>query len=1029
MGAEHVLKPYPNEHAARVREPDKFEKDSFRRKNIADGVDIITGRLRGETTMSVQAYRFAKEKFSADQAKAWLKSHDVKSAEFEAATSKADDEWEYSGSGGLVELLFGEDLDDETLMRSLFEKDHVAKMAGFWSSAAGKRRHAKRLVEALPEHKCYCEPFAGSGAVFWAKEPSEREVLNDGDQSIMDAYKFVKSCTDAEIAALKKMKWFVRDKSAFERLKNSKPSGRVEKFHRFLLLKLSSFFGNMANYNEARVKPRQETFDSPLTIRRLEQGRERLKGVELHCGDYKKAVATCDGAGTILFMDPPYAGFDQGVGEKQWDEHDYAGWLKTLKSKFCITYGIRGDMSIWKADGWRVQRWKFTRPWSGAAGRGHVDTDIMLVITNYNGTKKGDRDTLPVPERAAEIMQRGVHAAAKVQQALAKMAKAFNAVDIVDENTVPDLVEKRQPFGTFGGSFKYAKKLVPLIPEHKVYCEPFAGAAAVLHAMEKREGVKEILSDVDDDVVFLHRYCQGIDEARVEKLAKKYDWNMTKAGWERLVGFEPSDDDGRFWKLVMRRTHGRDARPDATHLAGNGESTTNPKKYLSAAERLKGVKIVQQDYRKTLKQFDGPDTFFFLDPPYPGEWFDKKMAVDLEEFVAAVQKVKGKYIAVINDSEKNREAFKKLGKMFRINVVEASGTGGSKKADRLFASNFDVKALGDGASAEHPADLTDILQAGVGLHAFGKAAGIGEDVLGPLADGIADLSEVLWANKNDVQALAAGLTKTVGLVPDGKMTTDERRESQVVRSRKYEIEALDGAGERLTFAPGYPTDLDQYGDPANLLYPVDSVEQAKNARVLFKQSADVYSQDDSRRMVHKRIVEAELRLGVKPAFDPEDPLDKLLPAEVTDRLTKGSGDDLDVLKMDVEILKAGSDDERYVLGFVLRKDTVDKQKDIYDAKAIRGAMTTFMVNGHTQGIFHREAAGKRTLLIENYQAPADFTISKGETSRGTDVQVKAGDWLQGWLIPDDGLWAAVKAGKLTGFSIGGWAKRTPEKAA
>jgi len=43
------------------------------------------GRLKGETTMTVQAYRFAKAKFTAEQAKAWLKEHDVKGGTFEAA--------------------------------------------------------------------------------------------------------------------------------------------------------------------------------------------------------------------------------------------------------------------------------------------------------------------------------------------------------------------------------------------------------------------------------------------------------------------------------------------------------------------------------------------------------------------------------------------------------------------------------------------------------------------------------------------------------------------------------------------------------------------------------------------------------------------------------------------------------------------------------------------------------------------------------------------------------------------------------
>jgi len=80
--------PYPNEHAARVKNPNLFEKDSFRRKNIADGVDIIVGKIKGESKLTTQAYRFNKDNFTVAEAKKWLKDHDIKYIDFEPASGK-----------------------------------------------------------------------------------------------------------------------------------------------------------------------------------------------------------------------------------------------------------------------------------------------------------------------------------------------------------------------------------------------------------------------------------------------------------------------------------------------------------------------------------------------------------------------------------------------------------------------------------------------------------------------------------------------------------------------------------------------------------------------------------------------------------------------------------------------------------------------------------------------------------------------------------------------------------------------------
>jgi hypothetical protein len=80
--------PYPNEHAARVKEPKVFQEGSFRRKNIVPGVDVILGKTKNGNSMMAQAYRFDRAKFTPAEAKQWLKDHNIKVIEFAPASNE-----------------------------------------------------------------------------------------------------------------------------------------------------------------------------------------------------------------------------------------------------------------------------------------------------------------------------------------------------------------------------------------------------------------------------------------------------------------------------------------------------------------------------------------------------------------------------------------------------------------------------------------------------------------------------------------------------------------------------------------------------------------------------------------------------------------------------------------------------------------------------------------------------------------------------------------------------------------------------
>ena len=88
--AVELERPYPNEHAARLKDPDQY--DSLRRVNDegGSGIDFIYGIKEGES--EIQAIRFRSSQYSPAEARAWLAEHGFDPIEFEEATGDGEAE-------------------------------------------------------------------------------------------------------------------------------------------------------------------------------------------------------------------------------------------------------------------------------------------------------------------------------------------------------------------------------------------------------------------------------------------------------------------------------------------------------------------------------------------------------------------------------------------------------------------------------------------------------------------------------------------------------------------------------------------------------------------------------------------------------------------------------------------------------------------------------------------------------------------------------------------------------------------------
>ena len=103
---KNPIRPYPNEHACRLREPGDFEDGSFRRverEHEGKKYAVIMGKLKGEDKMTEQAYRYPKDTWSVEAARKHCTDHNGKS--FEPATEKSQGQSEVDVWGGVASAM------------------------------------------------------------------------------------------------------------------------------------------------------------------------------------------------------------------------------------------------------------------------------------------------------------------------------------------------------------------------------------------------------------------------------------------------------------------------------------------------------------------------------------------------------------------------------------------------------------------------------------------------------------------------------------------------------------------------------------------------------------------------------------------------------------------------------------------------------------------------------------------------------------------------------------------------------------
>ena len=101
-------------------------------------------------------------------------------------------------------------------------------------------------------------------------------------------------------------------------------------------------------------------------------------------------------------------------------------------------------------------------------------------------------------------------------------------------------------------------RLLPLIPPHKRYVEPFAGGAAVFFGKEPAD--EEVLNDRDPDIAFAYRFIQKLTPERLARL-KRFNWTNSRDYFNAVKAKRAKNDLERFHQFIYLNRWGYFGKP------------------------------------------------------------------------------------------------------------------------------------------------------------------------------------------------------------------------------------------------------------------------------------------------------------------------------------------------------------------------------------------------------------------------------------------------------------------------------------
>lgn len=221
-------------------------------------------------------------------------------------------------------------------------------------------------------------------------------------------------------------------------------------------------------------------------------------------------------------------------------------------------------------------------------------------------------------------------------------------------------------FCRIGNKYPIVDKLLKYFPEHKIYVEPFVGSGALLFNKDKSD--VEVINDLDDNLIEAYKLLKVVSDD-----PNKYNIQSGIENIQKFVDRPQTTNENKLLKHLYTMCNTFSSKGYGKIYRGKTlENKIN--KIGEYKDRIKDVKIFNQDYKTIINKYDSPNTFFFLDPPYEesGSLY-KNSKFDYEELAGLLKNIKGYFMLTLNDSSNIRKLFKN----FNIKGLTVKSRGGN----------------------------------------------------------------------------------------------------------------------------------------------------------------------------------------------------------------------------------------------------------------------------------------------------------------------------------------------------------------